>query len=203
MTNSQASVVTSQVISERVWQLMDPPSIHGYFYRNKYFGFYDTGGTGNITTKTLDTFPAKGGFIFDMTRNALTFTDVHCDAAFNDKTTATLYMVQNVDGVNKLMAWDGGVNWEVEPSLIPIRWMTKTTVTPNCNMAAARVDSLKYPVTIQIYGNNQLVYTGIVADQNPFKLPGGYRARQWRIYITGNGLVQGIFLATSISELRN
>jgi hypothetical protein len=203
MTNSQASVVTAQVISERVWQLMNPSSIHGYFYRNKYFGFYDTGNTGNITPVTGETFPAKGGFIFDPTRNALTFTDVYCDAAFNDKTTATLYMVQNINGVNQLMAWDGGTQWEIEPQLIPLRWMTKTIVTPNCNLAAARVDCKVYPVTFQLYANGVLKHTSLVSDQNPFRLPGGYRARQWRAYVTGNAIVQGIFLATSIDELRS
>lgn len=192
----QAQIVTQQVISERFWRQLNPSSMHGYFYRNKYFGFYDSGSTGTLTMETGEKVPAKGGFIYDHARSALTFTDVTCDAAFSDKVTGTLYLVKNVGGVNKLYKWDGAT------TNLTLTWTSKTMVIAECNMAAARVDAKRYPVWLKIYGDGQLVATQYVTNQEVFRLPSGYRARQWQIEVTGDAIVQGVFVATSIRELK-
>jgi hypothetical protein len=149
-----------------------------------------------IITETGEKFPGKGGFIYDPARAALTFTDITCDCAYSDKISGTLYIVKNVSLINKLYKWDSNT------TNINMKWLTKTIVTSNCNMAAARIDAKRYPTTVKFYGDKKLIFTKEVYDGKIFKLPSGYKARQWQVEISGAGLVQGVFMATSVKELR-
>jgi hypothetical protein len=196
MVGGQAKIVTENVISERFWRKLNPSSIHAYFFRDKYFGFYDSGTAGVLTMETGEKIPGKGGFIFDRVRNSLVFTDVTCDAAYSDRITGTLYLVKNVAGVNTLYQWDGSA------TNISMLWTTKTIITAECCPSAARVDAKRYPVTVKVYGDGKLTGTYSVANSSVFRLNAGYRARQWAVEISGDSIVQGVFMATSVEELK-
>ena len=97
LTAGSAMMASDGIISERVYQQMNPSSIHAYFYRNKYVGFYDSGLTGSITADTGEIIPAKGGFILDPMRKTVTYTDVYCQVAFSDKESGKLYLAINTE----------------------------------------------------------------------------------------------------------
>ena len=184
------------IISERVYQQMNPSSIHAYFYRNKYVGFYDSGLTGSITADTGGIIPAKGGFILDPMRKTVTYTDVYCQVAFSDKESGKLYLaVKQTNNSNKLYEWNEG------STNLTQAWKTKPVQTEPINFSVARVWAKRYPITFQLYGDDALVHTQTVTSQEPFRLPSGYRSRKWAARITGDSYINGIFLATSVQEL--
>jgi hypothetical protein len=174
---------------------MVPSSIHAYFYRDKYIGFYDSGLTGTIVLDSGETLPAKGGFILDTKRKTVSYTDVYCDAAFSDKLGGKLYLSILSAGTNKLYEWNEG------STNLTQAWKTKPVQTEPINLAIARVLAKRYPFTLQLYADDILKHTQTVTSQEPFRLPGGYRARKWAARITGDTYVNGIFLATSVQEL--
>lgn len=195
LTNGAAVMVSDGIISERVYQLINPASIHAYFYRDKYVAFYDSGLSGTIATDTGEFFPAKGGFILDPERKTVTFTDVTCDAAFSDKVTGKLYLVKNDAGTNKLYEWNEGA------TNLTQAWRSKPIPTPPTNFGAARVWADRYPVTFQLYADGVLRHTETVDSEDPFRLPGGFRARKWAVRLSGDSYVNGVFLANSLEEL--
>jgi len=196
LQNGQTEMVTEDVISRRVWRLMQPSNMHAYYWRNKYFGFYDSGLSGNIVAETGETFPAKGGFIFDPLAQSLSFVDVYCDAAYSDKTSGYLFMVQNISGTNTLFAWDGGTTNK------SMTWTTPTHITPYCNMAKAKIEAKRYPVTFTTKGDG-VSYTYTVNDSNIFSLKSGYVAREWSYTFSGDTILQAAFIATSAEEILN
>lgn len=196
MANGNAVMISDGIISERVYQLMAPSSIHAYFYRDKYIGFYDSGSTGTLTAETGEIIPAKGAFILDPKRKTVTYTDVTCDVAFSDKVSGKLYLVKNEASVNNLYEWNEGT------TNLTQAWRCKPTETAPATFACAKVWAERYPFIFQLYADNELVHTEYVESIDPFRLPSGYRARKVAPRITGNTIVNGIFLATSMSELR-
>ena len=195
LNDGRAIVVSQNIISEDVWKLIDPTSVHAYFYRDKYFGFYDSGLTGTITADTGEKIPAKGGFILDHARGSVTYTDVYCDTAYSDTRTGELYIVQNIANVNKLYKWNSDTD-----SPLSARWLSKTIVTPSTTFTAGRVDAKEYPVTYKLYEDNVLKHIATVTDDKTFRLPSGYIGRIWNVEVSGN-MIDGFFLANNPSEL--
>lgn len=197
LSGGKAVMITDGIISERVYQAMVPSSIHGYFYRDKYVGFYDSGvtATGTITTNTGEYIPERGGFIVDIARKTVTYTDQTCTAAFSDKVTGKLYMVQNNAGTNNLYEWNEG------STALSYTWRSKAILTNPTSYAIARVDAASYPVTFELYGDDTLRHTQYVASKEAFRLPAGFMSRRWAIRILGTARVEGVFLANAAVEL--
>lgn len=196
LTAGSAMMASDGIISERVYQQMNPSSIHAYFYRNKYVGFYDSGLSGSITAETGEIIPAKGGFILDPMRKTVTYTDVYCQVAFSDKESGKLYLaIKQGDNTNKLYEWNEG------STNLTQAWKTKPVQTEPINFSVARVWAKRYPFTFQLYADDAVAHTQTVTSEEPFRLPSGYRSRKWAARITGDTYVNGIFLATSVKEL--
>ena len=195
LTNGNAIMVSDGIVSERVYQLLNPSSIHAYFYRDKYIGFYDSGQTGTITTGTDEIFPAKGAFILDYKRKSITFTDQTCDTAYSDKVSGKLYMVKNVAGSNNLYEWNEG------STNLSMAWRTRPILSAPMTFAAARVQAERYPVTFELYVDETLKHTKVVANNLAFRLPAGFLGRKWQVRISGDSYVNGVFIASSLEEL--
>mgnify|MGYP000940139811 CR=1 FL=1 len=99
-------------------------------------------------------------------------------------------------------------------------WASRVFVLPRpCAMACGQVFAASYPVTLQIhaarvdssgqpasslaypFGDTQ-VQTVQVDGPEPFRLAGGFMAREWRIDVLSGAKVQGILLASSMDELK-
>jgi len=195
MASGSAIMVSDGIISERVYQAMIPSSIHAYFYRDKYVGFYDSGLTGSIAAETDEVIPAKGAFILDPVRKTVTYLDISCTAAFSDKVSGKLYLVQHNGGNNYLYEFNEGI------SNMPLAWKTKPVVTPPASFTIAKVRAERYPVTFELYAEDTLKYTKIVTSDATFRLPGGYRSREWQVRLSGDSIINNVALASSAVEL--
>jgi hypothetical protein len=196
LADGNAVMISDGIISERVYQLMVPSSIHAYFYRDKYIGFYDSSLTGSIAASSGEIIPAKGAFILDYKRKTVTYTDQTCDAAYSDKVSGKLYMVKNVAGTNNLYEWNEGA------TNLAQAWRSKPTVTPPTTFSAARIYAKQYPLTFELYVDGTLKHTETVANDNVFRLPAGFRGCEWQARVSGDSYVNGIFIAQSVSELQ-
>lgn len=195
LTGGEATMISDGIISERVYQALAPSSIHAYFYRDKYVGFYNSGSSDKIQTETGEYIPGQGAFILDPKRRTVTFTDQTCNVAFSDKGTGKLFINKLESGVNNLYEFNEG------STNLPMVWRTRPTETPPMTFTVCRVDAKRYPLTFTLYTDDQLRHTQTVNNNRPFRLPSGYKARVFSAKIEGDSIVQGVFLATTVNEL--
>jgi hypothetical protein len=173
-----ARLVTKGVLHEDDWAAFNPSSIHGYLYKGQYLGFYDTGTT-------------KGGFLFDFEKGSFQMLSTWASAGYSDQTTGQLYLAQG----GSVVAFDAGAD------LTGI-WESKHVETVPANFSAAKVDADAFPVTFKLYADGVLKHTQTVTSDNPFRLPGDYRARTWMIRLETTQRIHGAHIAQAVSELQ-
>lgn len=196
------ALLTKGIMTRDDWQAMNPSSIVGGIYEQKYIGFYTVGG---IT---------KGFMIDPLSPTGIYFLDIAGDFAFFDEIQDQLYLLSGTS----IEKWDAG-------SLMTCTFRGKINHMPkplafNC----AEVVADAYPVTLRIDAVNmdpamvtKLVaadanlsaptstsvrYEVAVADNNPFRLPAGYLAQDWQLELQTTGAaIQGCVVAQSMAEL--
>ncbi len=178
LSEAGAKNITENVVDHDWWAALDPTTIHAYFYKDKYVGFYDNGTT-------------QGGFIFDITDGTFSMISTYGTAGYSDMATGKLYIVKED---NKVYQFDAG-----EP--LTAVWESKHYETPITNFSSARVDAAAYPVTFKVYADGELKFTKSVADAEPFRLPAGFNARTWVIRVETTSTVYGVFMVNATGEL--
>jgi hypothetical protein len=194
--SGEATLISEGLISKRLFNLLNPSSIHAYFYRGKYVGFYNTGGTGTITMPTGEAFPAKGAFVLDPERKVVTFLDIWYECGYVDNVSGRFYLVKKVSNVNRLYIFDAGTD------NLDFIWKTKPILTPKTHFSVGKVRAERYPFTFQLYADNVLKHTQTVTSERAFRLPSGYMATEWAVRLSGDSTINSITLAESMSELK-
>ncbi len=175
-----AKNITDGITGEQFWATLDPETIFGVWHNGKYIGFYDSATLGG------------GGFVVDFQRNDFSWLSDTCTAALSDPETGKLYLA--ADG--NVWEWDGGATAHTA------EWTSKTFVTRPKAWSAGRVDAEGYPVTVNIYGDGVKRHAKAAKDERPYRMPGGYRARDLWIDIATDEVVDGVFVGDSVRELR-
>lgn len=176
-------LLTQDLLTRDEWQEYKPSSIHATQIDGRYFAFYDNG------TKT-------GLLVFDPTGDGASLweSNQYFTAAYNDVGADALY----VAGSGNLKKWDAGFN------SLSYQWKSKLFVLARPeNLSAGQVLAASYPVTLKVYADGALKHTQTVANDNPFRLPSGFRAREWQFEVSGTAEVSSVYLASSIGELRS
>jgi hypothetical protein len=57
-------------------------------------------------------------------------------------------------------------------------------------------------IVFKLFADGTLVFTKTVQDNNPFRLPGGFKARRYEFQLEGNFAVTEAAIATSVSEIK-
>jgi hypothetical protein len=60
----------------------------------------------------------------------------------------------------------------------------------------------EFNATFQLFVNKQLVYTNIITNDQPFRLPTGYRSDTFEVRVATTARVRAIHLAETVSGLR-
>lgn len=176
---SGPKVLTDAYFTRQEWASFNPSSMRVCVWDERIFMFYDNG--------------TKGCLILDQV-NGLTTSTVHATATFTDPVTGSLFLCVN----NKIVKWDGGLTAGT------YLWRSRRETLPQPkNLCLGQVLANTYPVTMRVYADSVLKHTQTVADDVPFRLPAGFRARYWEIELEGSGRVLAASLADSSQELQN
>lgn len=183
----QLELVTRGLFSEREWQALKPETIHAARYDSAYVFFYDNGIT-------------RGGYMFDPREPLATLTQLgfYADAAFTDNKTGALYLVV----LGEIVEFNA--NREAMERYV---WRSKRFVTTHAvNLSVAQVKADGYPLIFNLYsaskGAARHRYAKVVMNDEPFRLPGGYRSGEWEIELSGDWDVTAVFLAETVEELQ-
>lgn len=174
-----ARILTAGLMTRDDWQAINPQSIIGRMYEGLYFGSYLDGST-------------RRGFFIDPTNpQGIFFTDTGYEASHFDELKDQLYVLSDTD----IQKWDAGTPMNY-------RFKSKQFRAPRpMNFSCAEVVADAYPVTFRMFADGNLRYTHSVSSRDPFRLPSGFMALDWQFEIEGENPVQGVAVATSMTEL--
>ena len=174
---SGARVLTEGFFARREWAALKPESMLCAVWDDRVFFFYDNGTT-------------RGGYI--LSSDGLTTTGVYATSAFTDPVTGSLFLCVN----DKIVKWDAGLVGQFQ-------WRSRKqgVVVPN-NFSYGQVLSTAYPVTMNVYADGVISNTVTVANDQPFRLSSGFRARYWEIELLGSGFVSFVSIADTVEELQ-
>jgi len=143
---TDVQIITEGLITPDQWQAQYYPStINATLWKGRYLGFYSTGS-------------GFGGFIFDPRSEQKSLTTLTASAlirgTFTDPDDGNAYLII----ANQIKKFQGGTTDQT------YTWKSKEFTLPKpTGMSFVKVDAEAYPVTIKVYGDGTLFYTGTIA----------------------------------------
>lgn len=181
---SGVKLITENVFSRAQWQALNPESIHAYKFEGRYVFFYDTGST-------------QGGYILNTRTDVpeLVTLNFYATAGFNDPVEDALYLVIVESMQGMVRKFNAGTS-------LTYTWQSKEVrFEKPANPGCAIIDAEGYPVTFTLYADGVQRHTQSVANGNMFRLPAGYRAKEFQIKVSGTTDINQIIVAENPEEI--
>lgn len=179
---SGVQLVSSALFTREDWQKLQPGTIFAAQHENIYY-LWSAGIAGGCLT-------------FDLASKKLGRLDLTATAAYNDKLTDTLYVVNGT----QILAVYGGTARRTG------KWRSKRATLPQQSaLAWAMVygdQSPAAPVTLHLYGDGGLLHTATFTGLTPRRLPPG-RWLEYEVEIESKARVTRVVLAGSTQELQS
>lgn len=178
------NLITDGVFTREQWQALKPESIHAYKFEGRYVFFYDTGSV-------------RGGYVLNTRTNVpeLVTLGFYANAGFNDPVEDALYLVIQEGAQARVKKFHAGTP-------LTYTWQSKELrlerpINPGCAM----IDAESYPVEFTLYADGQQKHTQSVTNDQMFRLPAGYRAKEFQIKVSGSADINQIMVAENPEEL--
>lgn len=193
VTGNSLSLVTHGDFAEDDWVEFHPHTMKGANWNGRYIGF---GAIGGLYLDYTDGIYADGDVGANSRNSTLSWTP---NAVFNDR-QGDIYLSFG----NQIRKWDDGAEYEI------YEWASKINQSNSVtSWTAARLYfedggclSSHSPVRFTIEdGCGDVLYTRLVSDEQPFRLPRGIRRRSLVVRIEGKSEVSAYYLATSLREI--
>ena len=143
---TDVQIITEGLITPDQWQAQYyPTTINATLWKGRYLGFYSTGS-------------GFGGFVFDPRGGQNAFTTLTASAlirgTFTDPDDGNAYLII----ANQIKKFQAGSTAQT------YTWKSKDFVPPKpTSMGFLKVDAEAFPVTVKLYGDGTLFYTGTIA----------------------------------------
>lgn len=177
-------LITEGVFSRDQWQALKPESIHAYKFEGRYVFFYDNGTT-------------QGGYILNTRTETpeLTTLNFYAVAGYNDPVEDALYLVFIESLQGRVRKFNAGTP-------LTYTWQSKEVrFEKPANPGCAIIDAEAYPVTFTLYADGVQRHTQSVASGNMFRLPAGYRAKEFQIKVSGTADINQVIIAENPEEI--
>lgn len=185
ISGTSGTNLTENILTRKQWASYDLTNLIGNFYDDKYYGFFKNSNTGFIYDYN------NGDYLIDITHPTDTFIN-------SFSTGETLYVVlRNTIGQEYIHSWGTSTTY------LDYIWKSKTyQLWEYTNLAVARVIGTG-TCTFKLYVDGILKFTKSVTMDKLFKLPSGFRGKEFEIQLEGTSTVDFIQLATSSRNLLN
>ncbi len=172
--------LTERILTRAQWQALVPETIIGASWGDWYVGFYNDG-------------TRKAFMVNTQKVEGIIWLDQGAYAVFEDQISETLFLL---DSGNVVKKWDNG-------AIGTATFKSKVFRHPQAVCpGAARVVATTYPVTFSLWADGVLkVNAQSVANDAPFRLPGGYVAEEFQVQIVGTGPLEGVFVGEEMADL--
>lgn len=175
LSGHTGQLMTKKVYTKEQWAALGPENLISFVYDDQYFGFFYGTGAGIFLNFKEDPY------VVDIDLSGASIT-----TGFLDPEDDTLYLANG----SSLVSWGTGSNLEYE-------WKSKIYRPGDAMNYACAAVVADGEVDFQLYadGEAKLSPAYTVEDDEMFRLPSGYRAREWEIEITGNQDVDSVVVA--------
>jgi len=207
--------LTEKWYTPEKWRsLIYPASVVGFDWQDKYVGFnFSVTGHTQMTCEgpmdsPFDEYEGEAmGFIFDPKIEGLVTLDIHADGgqSIREAVTNGGIPVAQAGMLALLIAGEVYAFADGSADYLTATWKSKVFRSPKAiNMGAAQIIADAYPLTFNLYADGELKHTQAVTSSQPFRLPGGYRAKDWEMeIITSSGPVRYGAIAETARELED
>jgi len=182
ISSGGGQLLTQHILTRDQWQAYNPSSIHAYYYNNRYHAFWKDGAS-------------TGGIILDPQNPASTFTetDLYPTTGYTDLVNDSLFLVLS----SSIEKWDAG------STNLTYRWRSKVfQAQQRVNFTCGRVFATSFDdLVFRLYADGQLGAEIRVQSDGIFRLPSGFRARDWEIELEGTDEVQRVAIASRPQEI--
>lgn len=175
-------VLTANHFRKEDWQKYNPSSIKAFNYDGYYIGFYDTG-------------VKQAGFIFDPRDPEIGFIDLdlYATAGYSHLETDALYLVVNGQIVQ----------WDADTTKMQYEWESGVVRAPHpVNPAICQILALEYPFTFKLIGDGVERVTKTVTSSEPFRLPAGYLAEDFKGNFVGSVEIEDVLIGETVEDLK-
>jgi len=176
----QAKNVTESIYTREQWNALSPSTMISAYHDGKYYGFLSNG--------TAIVLSPSGS---DVTTLNISVSAVHVSVKYDRMS---------------LMVGDNIVRFDdsATTNLGDIVWRSKVFVppVPTKALGIAQVRASAYPLTFKLYADGVLKHTQTVANDEPFRLPGGYHFEEAFVEITSQYEIYSVCAASSVTEMK-
>jgi hypothetical protein len=184
--SSGMSVITQKYATRKQWQALNPSSFKAWVHEGRYIATFTR--TDNTRGILILDFSGTGPFWTVSDLNATTAIT----GGYSDNRTDTLYLAQ---GAN-LVRYNQG-------DALTATWRSKTyRMGVPLNIGWAAINAKAYPVTLTVTADGEQTDQITVADELPFRLSSGFKARDWTVQLSSATEVTRLRMATSMDELK-
>jgi hypothetical protein len=184
--SSGMSVITQKYATRKQWQALNPSSFKAWVHEGRYIATFTR--TDNTRGILILDFSGTGPFWTVSDLNATTAIT----GGYSDNRTDTLYLAQ---GTN-LVRYNQG-------DALTATWRSKTyRMGVPLNIGWAAINAKAYPVTLTVTADGEQTDQITVADELPFRLSSGFKARDWTVQLSSATEVTRLRMATSMDELK-
>ena len=180
------NVITAKHATRKQWQALNPSSFKAFMHDGRYIATF----TRADSTRGMLILDLSGSGPF-WTQSDLNYNTA-ITAGYADNRTDTLYLAQGTS----LVRYNQG-------SPLNAEWTSKTfRMSAPLNMGWAAVNAKAYPVLLTVYADGVQTDQITVADENPFRLSSGFKARDWVVDLYSSNEITRVRVASSMEELK-
>jgi hypothetical protein len=181
ITQGAPAMISGELFTREKWKALDPSSMLAFNWENKYLCFFGDG-TAEKNAFVIDPANLEDGVRF-----------------YSDWATAGFYRAEEdilyVANGSTIYAWDDGASNKTAEYITRV-----VRVFRPINFSLIRVEADAYPVSVQLIGDDSYRYELNIATSDPTRLPGGYKATDWKLTIATKYKVSSIALGQSMAQ---
>jgi hypothetical protein len=185
VTSGGGEILTKNVMDRDDWQAYPLASAICVYHNQRIYILFEGYNYGLIYDRDLDYMVRiePGMTIYD---------------AWADPVADVLYLA----GSSGIYAWEGH-----STAYLTATWKSGIMETPPVNFAAMRVEGILpsgHTTALTYYVDGVLKHTQSITDDNPFRLPSGFRGRDHEITITfSKSTIDALYVSSDIGDLKN
>jgi len=181
-SNGAPRLLTDGLMNLDDWKALNPETIVGTQYDDKYLGFYDSG-AGALRGFLIDPMASDAGIYF--------FSAGYAAAHF-DPLSEQMYVLNGTS----VQRWHAGA------SNMTATFKSKVFRMPApINMAVAKVIADVYPCTFTLRADARSPWVRTVTSKEPFALPSGYTAENYQIEVSTDNDITGVIVTDNLRDL--
>jgi hypothetical protein len=179
LTANSGKLLTKEVFTKDQWAALPVESLISFFYDDQYYGFFRNTGTGFLFNFK------ENPYVVDLSISGGSITGGYLDTEYD-----TLFLVNG----SALYSWGTG-------SDLAFTWKSAVFRSGDASNYACAAVVAEGSVDFELFADGASKHAHTVTSEEMFRLPSGYRAREFEFSLEGSGSVDSVAIGHFSEEL--